>query len=638
MIYKVTFAVKDSDNAGEYKEYAAAYTNYNRTVTLPACTAAAPVGKAFTGWAEKEGGELIIAGTAYKVTQNATLYAQWGNASDKTNVVLKAKNISKEYGDEAEFALEIVSGGESADAEELASIVKFTCEGADKKANVGVYDISITLTTSSDANRTFSVSNEKGMLTVTKAPLKIKVKDVTREYGAANPKLAAEYVGFKNGESEKVLKGALALSYDKSINAKTAVGTYPGTTSANGLSSTNYEVEYENGSVTVTKAGVTASAGTSKSSYLTVQLDKAVAGLTKANFEVKDSSSAVSLTKVTESSDSMRYTLKGSFSTSVTYTVTVNLTGTPSDATHEIISKALAIKPSSERPEGGGKGGGGGGGGGVTVTSYTVTFETDGGSKPGSVTVAKDKTLAAPAAPTKDGYTFDGWYTDKELKTAYDFAAKVTKNFTLYAKWREKTNAPDEAFEPDTSKWENPFTDVKENDWFYQNVKFAAKNGLFSGTTERTFEPNGTVTRAMLVTVLWRAEGKPQTDDIMPFDDVKTDNYYAEAVRWAASEGIVNGVSENRFGSDENITREQIASMIHRYAKHKGYDVSAGENTSLLAYNDTENISAYAMSSVQYAIGAGLMKGKSDTTINPKENATRAEVAAVLQRFPQANR
>ena len=152
------------------------------------------------------------------------------------------------------------------------------------------------------------------------------------------------------------------------------------------------------------------------------------------------------------------------------------------------------------------------------------------------------------------------------------------------------------------------------------------------------FNPNGFVTRAMLVTVLWRAEGKPRVTYTMPFDDVDIDGYYAEAVRWAASEGIIMGVSENKFGSNENITREQIAAIMFRYAKYKGYDVSVGENTNILSYTDAESISEYAVESVQYAVGAGLMTGKTDTTINPKDNATRAEIAAILQRFIEANK
>lgn len=116
---------------------------------------------------------------------------------------------------------------------------------------------------------------------------------------------------------------------------------------------------------------------------------------------------------------------------------------------------------------------------------------------------------------------------------------------------------------------ENPFTDVAENDWFYEDVKYAAKNGLFSGTTETTFSPNDVITRGMLVTVLWRNEKQPVVDYLMTFDDVDANAYYAEAVRWAASVGIVMGHDENIFAPDDAITREQIAAIMHRYAELK---------------------------------------------------------------------
>ena len=114
--------------------------------------------------------------------------------------------------------------------------------------------------------------------------------------------------------------------------------------------------------------------------------------------------------------------------------------------------------------------------------------------------------------------------------------------------------------------------------------------------------------------------------------------YYANAVNWAQQNGIVNGVTENAFAPDDNITREQIAAIMFRYAKYKGYDVSVGESTNILSYTDAESISEYAIASMQYAVGSGLMKGKSDSTINPKDVATRAEIAAILQRFLEANK
>ena len=280
-------------------------------------------------------------------------------------------------------------------------------------------------------------------------------------------------------------------------------------------------------------------------------------------------------------------------------------------------------------------------GGGVGVSRYTVKFETNGGSTIANKTVTRNTVFTEPPAPTKDGYTFDGWYTDKELITAYDFSAKVTKSFTLYAKWTEIEKEPDkptEPTEPTAPEWENPFTDVSENDWFYSNVKYANENGLMNGTTNTTFAPNEPLTRGMLVAILYRAEGEPAVNKSIPFSDVKADMYYANAIIWAQQNGIVNGITENAFAPDDNITREQIAAIMFRYAKYKGYDASVGANTSILSYTDAESIAEYAISAMQYAVGSGLMKGKTESTINPLDFATRAEIAAILQRFVEANK
>ena len=282
--------------------------------------------------------------------------------------------------------------------------------------------------------------------------------------------------------------------------------------------------------------------------------------------------------------------------------------------------------------------------GGGGTTRYTVKFETNGGSKVSSKTVKRNTAVSEPTKPTKDGYTFDGWYSDKELKTAYDFTAKVTKSFTLYAKWTEKATEPEkpteptEPTEPTAPEWKNPFTDVSKNDWFFESVKYANENGLMGGTTKTTFAPNEPLTRSMLVAILYRADGEPAVNKSIPFSDVKADMYYANATIWAQQNGIVNGVTENDFAPDSNITREQIAAIMFRFAKYKGYDVSVGESTNILSYTDAESISEYAISAMQYAVGSGLMKGKTESTINPLDFATRAEIAAILQRFLEANK
>ena len=320
--------------------------------------------------------------------------------------------------------------------------------------------------------------------------------------------------------------------------------------------------------------------------------------------------------------------MNGTFNTSVTYTVKAIF----EDATRKITSEPLSVKPLEYT------GGGGGGGGVVAPTTYTVKFETNGGSEIANVKVDRNKTLTKPTNPTKDGYTFDSWYTDKEFKTAYDFDTKVTKAITLYAKWTEKAVEPTEPTNPtNPNEWKNPFTDVKLGDWFFDSVKYAEQNGLMNGTTDTTFAPNDNLTRAMLVTILYRAEGEPAVNKSIPFGDVDMGGYYANAVIWAKQNNIVSGHTENEFAPNDNITREQIATIIYRYAQYKGV-APVGAWAIRLDYADIADVADYAGAGVMYCTKDKIMTGKGDNMFCPKDNATRAEIAAILQRFIEANK
>ena len=191
------------------------------------------------------------------------------------------------------------------------------------------------------------------------------------------------------------------------------------------------------------------------------------------------------------------------------------------------------------------------------------------------------------------------------------------------------STGPDETEEPEDEGL--PFIDVHEGDWFYENVGYVYENGLMNGVSETLFEPNGTVTRGMIVTILHRLEGEPESDYDMPFTDVAEQQWYAGAVRWAAGEGIVTGVSATEFAPDAPITREQFAAILWRYAQSKGYDVSASAD--LTGFLDYGQISEYALPALQWAVGAGVMSGRGDGILAPQGTATRAEAAAMLMRF-----
>ncbi len=177
------------------------------------------------------------------------------------------------------------------------------------------------------------------------------------------------------------------------------------------------------------------------------------------------------------------------------------------------------------------------------------------------------------------------------------------------------------------------FADVSEGQWFYDDVYFAVSSGMFNGVSEQSFEPNAPMTRGMLVTVLHRMEGASDVTGGSAFTDVAVGQWYTDAVIWATRKGIVNGYGDGRFAPNDPITREQMAAILFRYAKNKGYDVTG--RADLKAFADYSAVSGYAMDAISWANTNGLIQGRTITTLAPARQATRAEVAAILHRFAQ---
>lgn len=184
-----------------------------------------------------------------------------------------------------------------------------------------------------------------------------------------------------------------------------------------------------------------------------------------------------------------------------------------------------------------------------------------------------------------------------------------------------------------TAELFNPFIDINMSDWFYDAVLKIYANKVMNGVSENEFAPQSPTTRGMIVTILHNMENRPAPQRIAPFLDVTSDKYYADAVAWASENNIVSGYDTQTFGPNDPITREQLASILWRYAKYKGYDVSVGQDTNILSYTDTFNISEYAIPAMQWTCGAGIMSGNDDGTLNPSGFAKRAEVASILVRF-----
>ena len=263
--------------------------------------------------------------------------------------------------------------------------------------------------------------------------------------------------------------------------------------------------------------------------------------------------------------------------------------------------------------------GGSGSSGGSASTTYTLTFETNGGSAISKVTKNKGTTIdLAQYAPTKSGATFEGWYADKGL-TKKITSVKLDANTTVYAKWTE------------TPVSSLPFGDVKSADWFYNDVKYVYEKGMMAGTAADVFAPNATTTRAMIVTILYRLEGSPAVTGTSAFVDVPAGQWYTDAVNWAAANQIVKGTSATTFAPNDSITREQMAAILYRYAQYKGYDVT--KKADLSGYSDNGQVSAYAKDALAWANAAKLINGVTNTTLAPQGNATRAQVSAILHRF-----
>lgn len=176
------------------------------------------------------------------------------------------------------------------------------------------------------------------------------------------------------------------------------------------------------------------------------------------------------------------------------------------------------------------------------------------------------------------------------------------------------------------------FSDLKVNAWYRDGIEYVLKHGLMNGVSKTKFAPEGAVSRAAVVTVLWRMAGSPTAGDAISYTDVSRGAWYAEAICWATSAGIADGYPDGRFGANEPITREQLAAMLYRFAKVQGYDVSVGENTNILSYDDAFSVSGYAIPALQWACGAGLLQGDGAKLL-PKNSTSRAQLAAILMRM-----
>ena len=255
-----------------------------------------------------------------------------------------------------------------------------------------------------------------------------------------------------------------------------------------------------------------------------------------------------------------------------------------------------------------------------------VTFDSKGGSEVSSLYVEAGSKIELPK-PSKKGYTFLGWKSsaDREVYKA-EATVKIDEDTTFTAQWMSNWEIVDDVAGAAGSGKEF-FTDVKPGDWYYDAVKFVFDNNFMDGVGDGKFNPDGTLTRAMIAQVLYNLEGETSSYPTV-FDDVAKSAWYADAVNWAAASGIVEGKGNNKFDPNAAITRQEMAAILYRYSELKGYDVS--DVDSLAAFTDADKVASWAKEPMGWAVENYVINGKGNGKLDPTGTATRAEVAQIL--------
>lgn len=358
----------------------------------------------------------------------------------------------------------------------------------------------------------------------------------------------------------------------------------------------------------VTVADIEAAAGENNTYTVTVPYGTDV---TADSFVIVTSDSGATVGALTHDGNVWSFTITAEDGvTSRTYTVTVSFTEAPksNDAGVRSITVAGVKAKTSVNNE------------------YTVTVPYGTNVTASSFVIITNHARATVGALT---HIKNVWYFTVTAEDGVT-TASYTVTVTTAALPTPIKPAVDNTKPASDSKPKLPFTDVSTSDWFYSDVMFVYENGLFSGTDSRSFSPNASMTRAMLVTVLYRLEGEPVGTGSSSFSDVRSGSYYEKAVAWAAANGIVTGTGSTSFSPDAKVTREQLAAILYRYAQYKKLDTDAGAK--LDSFSDAGNVSGYASEALSWAVSEGLINGASGRLM-PKGDATRAQVAAILHRF-----
>lgn len=358
----------------------------------------------------------------------------------------------------------------------------------------------------------------------------------------------------------------------------------------------------------ITVAGVEATAGENNTYTVTLPYGTDV---TAGSFVIVTSDAGATVSALTNEGNAWTFTVTAEDGvTSKAYTVTVSFTEAPKSNDAGVSSITVAGFKAVAGAN----------------NSYTVTVPYGTVVKTGSFVIVTRHPRATVSALTN---TRNIW---SFTVTAEDGVTTAVYTVTVNTAALPEPITPGVDNKKPASKPEVklPFTDVSTSDWFYDDVAFVYENGLFSGTDSRSFSPNASMTRAMLVTVLYRLEGEPTLTGRSSFTDVRSGAYYEKAVIWAAANGIVTGTDSTSFSPDAKVTREQLAAILYRYAQYRKLDTDA--SAKLNSFTDADSVSAYASEALGWAVSESLINGASGKLM-PKGDATRAQVAAILHRF-----
>ena len=260
---------------------------------------------------------------------------------------------------------------------------------------------------------------------------------------------------------------------------------------------------------------------------------------------------------------------------------------------------------------------------------WSVTLVTDGGTiNSGNVTAYIEGVGAVlPTDVTRRNYIFLGWFTANNIRVT-EISAADSGDKIFYAHWMAAGAIPGII---DAIGDSMRFDDVTKGDWFYKDVEYVYNEGIMDGVSKREFAPNETLTRAMIVKILYRIEGEPAGYRSSDFNDVESGRWYTGAVAWAAEKEIVKGYGNGKFGPNDPVTREQLAAILYRYTQYKGWSTAAASGN-LDGFKDAASVSSYAVDAMNWAVDEGLLKG-ANNKLSPKSNATRAQVAAIIHRY-----